>query len=753
MSAPLLVCLALLGVNLPTGAAPEPLPAPHFPDALHAYVWRNWPLVPLDRLAKTVEATPDQIKEIGHAMGLEGPPDISAAQEARSYITVLRRNWHLLPYDQILTLLDWNAEKLDFVLREDDFLYIKFGSLKPDASRIIYETPSAAAQEHAARIAAWVEEAFPEGPGTREEPLFGFVETLSAPLQREVEPREGHRFSPRYCAPYFSLYGDPLEHGDIDPFPPAYLERLKRSGVSAIWMPVLLYQLTPFPWNPSLSEGHEERLAQLDALVRRVKESGLDVFLYLNEPRGLPHAFFDDRPELKGVTSGEVSALCSSVPAVQAWLKDSVTALCEAVPDLGGIFTISASENLTNCWSKHDASACPRCKDRTPAEVIAEVNTLIWDGIAAADTGTEFIIWDWGWRNEWAPDIIARLPKAAALQSVSEWDLKQVRGGVETRVGEYSLSAIGPGPRATAHWKAAREHGMRTVAKVQANITWELASVPYVPAVANAAEHAHRLREAGVGGIMLGWTLGGHPAPNLEVFSAIGASADNTPDQAMREVAADRFGEDLAAPVTAFWQAVSTAYSEYPYHIGVMYNGPQQMGPANLLWGAPTGYRATMVCFPYDALDNWRAHFPPDVFIAQFEKMAAGFNAAADTLEAVDAAGLNERQRANLDQELRITRACAIHFQSVANQAAFVMARDALAGAEGPERKELTGELEALLRAEIDLATALHGLQSTDSRLGFEASNHYFFIPEDLVEKVLNCRYLLAEWLPAQTRE
>ena len=36
--------------------------------------------------------------------------------------------------------------------------------------------------------------------------------------------------------------------------------------------------------------------------------------------------------------------------------------------------------------------------------------------------------------------------------SVSEWDMPIRRGGVDSVVGEYALSAIGPGPRATRHW-------------------------------------------------------------------------------------------------------------------------------------------------------------------------------------------------------------------------------------------------------------------------------------------------------------
>src|SRR5579884_4445528 len=33
--------------DLPVGSAPAPVALPHFPDRLHAFVWRNWPLVPI----------------------------------------------------------------------------------------------------------------------------------------------------------------------------------------------------------------------------------------------------------------------------------------------------------------------------------------------------------------------------------------------------------------------------------------------------------------------------------------------------------------------------------------------------------------------------------------------------------------------------------------------------------------------------------------------------------------------------------
>ena len=93
--------------------------------------------------------------------------------------------------------------------------------------------------------------------------------------------------------------------------------------------------------------------------------------------------------------------------------------------------------------------------------------------------------------------------------------------------------------------------------------------------------------------------------------------------------------------------------------------------------------------------------------------------------------------------------ASAIHFRSVANQARFVVERRRLKEAESPESVESAGaELERLLRAEIVLARRLHAVQSRDSRIGFEASNQYYYVPVDLAEKVINCHDLLTRWLP-----
>jgi len=65
--------------------------------------------------------------------------------------------------------------------------------------------------------------------------------------------------------------------------------------------------------------------------------------------------------------------------------------------------------------------------------------------------------------------------------SVSEWHLSIERGQVKTTAGEYSISAVGPGPRALRYWKAAQQAGPRTAADIQFNNTCKIASLPYLP--------------------------------------------------------------------------------------------------------------------------------------------------------------------------------------------------------------------------------------------------------------------------------
>lgn len=729
---------------LPVGAAPAPLEQPWFPDRVHAFVWTNWGLVPLETMAKVCGGTPEELAALGERMGLGAPVEVSQSQRERSYITVIRRNWHLLPYDQLLALLGWTEDELEYTLREDDFLYIKLGSLKPASEPLRYSPPDEPTLARAEALGKRVRAAMPQGPMAMQEPLFDFVRQLSESVPA-VTPLPNDGMTPRYCYSYFALYGDTLLDPELASFPEGYLSRLASLGANGVWLHGVLFKLAPFPWDESLSKHHEQRLENLRVLAERAKRQGIKLYVYLNEPRSMPLAFFDQHPEVKGVTIGDYAMLCTGAPEVREYITDSVAHILDKVPDLGGFFTITASENPTNCWSHGQGAACPRCAPIGPGATVAGVNAAIQAGIDRAESDATLFAWDWGWGDTWAPDAIQALPSKVSLMSVSEWSIPAVRGGIASEVGEYSLSVIGPGPRASRHWELARASGHNTVAKIQAACTWELSAMPYIPVVANTAKHTAALARTGVDSLMLGWTLGGYPSPNLEVACALAAQPTLSPEDAMMQVAERRFGKEDAASVVQAWTEMSTAFEEFPYNIGVVYNAPLQAGPSNTLWPAPTGYHATMVGIAYDHVDAWRNLFPADIFAAQLEKVADGFDAALAQLKEHASPG------GELAREVGVGEACAIHFRSVAQQTRFVVTRDALLAASTREEAEaLIASLRELLKAERDLALRLHALQCGDSRIGFEATNHYFYVPNDLAAKVINCDYLMETWLPEQ---
>jgi hypothetical protein len=179
----------------------------------------------------------------------------------------------------------------------------------------------------------------------------------------------------------------------------------------------------------------------------------------------------------------------------------------------------------------------------------------------------------------------------------------------------------------------AKEAGLKTVAKVQLNTSWELSSLPYLPVLDLVAQHCRNLARAGVDGMMLSWSLGGYPSPNLKVAHHFGRDPTLTVDEALDRVARDCFGPEGAPHARKAWTAFSKAFAEYPYHIGVLYKAPVQLGPANLFYPSKTGWQATMVGFPYDDLTSWRGPYPPEIFAAQFEKMAVGWQKGLAELE------------------------------------------------------------------------------------------------------------------------
>jgi hypothetical protein len=79
-------------------------------------------------------------------------------------------------------------------------------------------------------------------------------------------------------------------------------------------------------------------------------------------------------------------------------------------------------------------------------------------------------------------------------------------------------------------------------------------------------------------------------------------------------------------------------------------------------------------------------------------------------------------------------------------QIAFIRRRDAI------HDKTETGLLD-ILDEEKSLAVKLYNLAARDSRIGFEATNHYAYTLNDLMEKVLNVEWLKTYYSVAENAQ
>ncbi len=360
-------------------------------------------------------------------------------------------------------------------------------------------------------------------------------------------------------------------------------------------------------------------------------------------------------------------------------------------------------------------------------DIVAEVNKTIFDGVKAGNPDADVVCWDWGWPMKDRLAIAERLPRGCRVMTVSERGVPIDRGGVKCAINEYSLSAPGPSDVAKALWSVARARGMKTTAKVQAALTWEMSAVPYVPVMDLVAEHVRNLAESGVDGVMLSWSLGSAPTPNLSIFADYRRGEDTGP--VLDRLAERLYGKDGVPRARAAWKAYSDGFREFPFNIATVYSGNHTMGPANPLYLEPTGWAASMVGIPYDDLKRWRSIYPEEAFLGQMEKVRDGFvRGNAEFAALVDS--LEGDRKTSARRELGLFRAIENHFRAVCDQVRFVRARG-----RGDRDEMRAGALRELETAKRHLA-----LVRADSRIGYECSNHYFYLPHDIIEKVLSCR-------------
>lgn len=702
----------------------------YFPTTWQAVVWRNWGYVPVERIAAVLETTCENIREAAEQLGLNPDAPVNEVWEKRGFLTLIRNNWHICTYEQMLILLNLSEEALAFILKEDDFMWIKLGEMKPRMEAPRYQPLSDEQLQKTEKIAQILKERFPQGYGKNDN-AFAFVEEFHKPLSEE-ELSEGNSTvakSLRMIYPYFALYGDALIDDSIDPFPERLLWEYAKAGVNGIWIQGVLYQLVEFSFEPSMSRGWEKRIQSLRKLVEKAKKFGIGVYLYLNEPRAMSDAFFQKYPHLRGEREGDFYAMCTSTPEVQEYLYQGMKKLFSMVPDLAGYFTITMSENLTNCYSRlfvvertgSRETVCPRCKDRAPWEVVAEVNNLMARGAHDAAPTARAISWTWGWPDEWAEKVVPLLTEGQILQCTSEEAMKFCIGGVDGSVLDYTMSLCGPGEKAKRMWEIASDCGMEMSAKVQINNTWELAVVPYIPVFEKVGQHVNNLKEQGILHLQASWTLGGCPSPNLRLAAWLMEGKGT-----VQEFLYDWLGEDVGKDVDEAQKKLSQAFSHFPFCLNSLYYGPQNFGPMAPFFLKDTGYQASMVGYPYDDVSRWCGIYSSEVYENKYRQLCKEWQEGLELLMQ------HEGRNKELDEVILMAKVVLCQYESAHHHVQFVNRRS---------NSSCDEELLRIIHEEMETVQKVIQLRLADCRVGYESSNHYFYTLQDLKEKLLNLAF------------
>lgn len=682
-----------------------------FPTKWQAVLFHNYAFVPSADLARLLGCDEKTLEEERARLGL-GYADFQPVWRKKGYITLIRNNWFLLPCEQICDLLGIKEERLDFILRNDDFLWVKLGD-KPYCERVCY-TPLTEEQNRQTRALAKTVKDYVRPQGMRPFEFFKKGESTHSTRTCPIGRRIVHG--------YLSPCGDAFIEDSIGYMPDELLQEYANRGVNGVWLHGVLSALSPYPFDESLSKDYPLRRKNMQALIDRCAKYGIKLYLYLNEPRALPENKFGKYAYLMGHKEDGYAALCFEQKETREYLYHAVKDLLCGVQGLGGIITITMSENLTHCNYRPHGN-CPVCKNIPPEKTASAVNNVIQKAIRDSGSDAELIANLWGWSPfmEWTEAQtlggVEMLDKDISVLCVSEYDLDIEKGGVKSKIIDYSISNPGPSEITKKTLKKAGEQGNKTYAKIQTNNSWECSAVPYLPVFDLLYEHLKNLSQIGVKDYMLTWTLGGYPSPMLSMAATYAQDAKSfCLDKWYQEEYGD--GWPLVKKAVGHF---CNGFKEYPFSIDSLYFSPKTLGSANLWALEEQEKQSTMVCYAYDDFEHWTQPYPVDIYLSQYEKLLVEWGKGLEVLRG-DSTG-------KFDELTTFAKGAYAHFKADYLQTKFAKLKR--------NKEENAEELKGLLQEEKSNAEMLLSLLYEDGRIGFEASNHYYYTDRNLVEKII----------------
>ncbi len=461
----------------------------------------------------------------------------------------------------------------------------------------------------------------------------------------------------RNCSTNF--YGDEILE-ECHKFDTAYFESVRKGGYTAIWLRGQLRQLATFEEAPHWNDRNAERIEALNRIVEIGRSAGVNVYLYINEPKGFrePEPLFERYPDLKGpfnplsqhalASAYEAThAFCTQCEFTERYLVGGFAEVFAKCPNLAGVITITASEILSHCFSnvdernllnedfKYRKVECPRCAQSTSIATVQDVLEKIRRGIRQSSATARVVAWNWSWgMYEEAPqrNLIAGLDKEIIiLCDMQRGGSKEVEG-IALTVDEYSFSYLGPSPLFIGTAQAAHSEGHELWGKIMVNVTHEFLVVPYLPLFTRLAKKMIAMRDYDTRGLMGCWNYGGDattPMARLasRIFSDDGFGTDAI-NPTVREIALELYGPERADVAVRAWQSFDEAFEYFPFDLFLIYYGPHMHGTGfewvftpeeiDMPWYflAESGRRGTK-------LSEWCGSLKPEQVTFLFDKLTA----------------------------------------------------------------------------------------------------------------------------------
>ena len=539
------------------------------------------------------------------------------------------------------------------------------------------------------------------------------------------------------------------------------LAKIAESGFNGIWIHGLLHHMVTEPIFPELGTNADIHQKKLNNLITRAAKHNIKVYIYMQPPRALPvsnttfwHKHSDvagQIEEIQGDADSEsfnVQAMCTSTQKVKDYLKNATQKLATTLPDLGGIILITASEYPAHCISRRGrvlgafgeienvAIDCPRCAQRKPEDIVAEIIQLIRDGIRTASNSIEIIAWNWSWSfyvDAPCEEIISQLPKDIILMAGFErGGKKDILGHTDSKIDEYSISYAGPSEQCIESLTLANQYGLRSLAKLQFGTTHELATVPSLPLITNIFQKAVYIKKNNLSGFMGCWNFGNMLSANTAAFNwFLSQEAPIEQETALSQFANNYFPGCNSTKVIEAWSTFAEAMNNYPFCIPYLYAGPTNYAlsfishPAQL--NSKSSGRSWLIDERGDDLSGAIVDFSLDEIIMGFSLVVKEWDKAVALLRL----GLSGADSQHAADEIANAEVCAGAFRSTRNLFSIYKLR-----INWDDRK--LAEYNAITKDELQNIKHILPYVAQDKRFGYHSEAHCYMFNAQMIKKKIS---------------